>query len=329
MRLTTTIVPMLFLVGISSAAYAAPRGKSDLPGRRIAYGVKWPNSPAEGTRPIETYAELADAKLGGYVELLPFVLPSPDQEDAGSCLFMSLTGIAEWWLARTNPELSRAHDGPIDLSERYLMNLSGQNEDAAQVANWRTDSIFLYNAAGHGVLNREYRFTKGWYVFDAGENPVASNASAAGAEFGATFNWIDQTSTIAPGSFVSLPRFEREVLFADPTSNQWNTGVMPSDIVERVKSKLRSRQAPVNVIYNHFGYWHSVYVVGFDDTMSSNGCKFVEGFDGYMPQEAADLRAQAAQTTDEKEKAALLARAHPKSSSTIFSARSVTRHRQD
>lgn len=309
MRSRFLILTPILAVAFSTTASAVPPGKSDLPGRRVIYGLKWPNSPAEGRAPVESYAEVATTGLKGYNELLPYVLASPDQEDAGSCLYMSLTGIAEWWLARLHPELSRAHDGPLDLSERYMMNISGIDEAANGVPNWKTDSIWLYNEVGHGILNSAYRFTKGWYVLDHEGNPVVSTATVTGASFDTTFNWIDQRGLIPAAAHIALPNFDREVIYADPESNQWNTAVMPADIVERVKTKLQARQAPVNVIYNHFGYWHSVMVLGFDDSMSSNGCGFVERFDGYMPSEAARLRDEAAKTSDPEEKKALLARA--------------------
>lgn len=298
---------VLFGFGFTVAAHAAPKGKSDLPNPRVV-GIKWPNSPHEGTAPVETFAELATAPLGGYSQLVPYVIASPDQEDAGSCLYMSLTGITEWWLARLNPRKSRVHDGPLDLSERYMMNLAGIEEDDSSVANWKTDSIFLYNNAGHAVRNTAYRFTKGWYTLDGDGDPQASTKGTSGAEYGTLFNWIDHSHALRTG-FVNLPTFDREIIFADPAGNQWNTGVMPADIVDRVKAKIKDRQAPVHVIYNHFGYWHAVYIVGFDDLASSRGCSFVTQFDQYMPNEAAKLRTQAASTKDAKKKADLLARA--------------------
>jgi hypothetical protein len=283
-----------------------PAGKSDL--GRVAVGVKHPNSAAEGTRPVVTEARRPAEPLGGFAELVPFVVAAPDQEEAGSCMYMALTGIAEWWLARRNPTLSRAHDGPIDLSERYLMNIAGIDEDENGVTNWKTDSIYLYNNVGHGVRNADYRFTKGWYTLDKDGSPVAAAAHASGAEYGTMYNWIDQSSMIKSG-FVTLPTFERDVIFADPASNQWNTAVMPDDIVERVKTSLTTMKAPVNVIYNHFGYWHSVDIVGFDDDANSNGCSFVEEFDQYMPQQAAEYRKEAAAATNASEKARLTAQA--------------------
>ncbi len=299
------------ICALAGTASATPIGKSDLPGRRVVFGMKWPNSASEGTVPVRTYAEIATtATLGGYSSLVPYVIQSPDQEDAGSCLYMSLTGIAEWWLAKLYPSASRAHDGPIDLSERYMMNIAGGDEATSPVANWKTDSIDLYNKTGYAVLNSSYRFTKGWFMKDAEGNPKPVAANTEGAEFSAMYNWIDQSATVnAPTAYVALPHFEHEVLFADPASDQWGTAVMPSNIVDEVKAKLREREAPVNIIYNHFGYWHSVYIIGYDDSAPTNDCKFVTSFDNYMGGQVKEMRAQAEKEADPAKKQKLIDRA--------------------
>lgn len=272
-------------------------------------GLKFPNSAAEGTEAVRVTALASQPgqPLAGFTELLPFALRSPDQLEAGSCLYMSLTGIAEWWLARLHPELPRTPDGPIDLSERYMMNIAGLNEDSNGVANWKTDSIFLYNKAGGGMRNVDYRFTKGWYVRDASGTPVAANRNTQGALYDTNYNWVDEIPSKA--QLVPLPKFSRTVLFADPASNQWDTGVMPDDIVSRIKAALRTNKAPVQVIYNHFGYWHSTVILGYDDEGDNQNCHFVNRFLTYMSSTAASLRTQAAATQDPIQRATLLKKA--------------------
>jgi hypothetical protein len=275
----------------------------------LVEGLKFPNSAMEGDAPVRVTALASEEgkALPGYTELLPFALRAPDQQEAGSCLYMSLTGIAEWWLARLHPEISRAPDGPIDLSERYMMNLAGLDEASNGVKNWKTDSIYLYNKSGGGMRNVDYRFTKGWFVRDAQGNPVAATSNTHGAVYDTNYNWIDQIP--AKPQLVPLPHFERTVIYADPASNQWDTGVMPADIVDRIKTALRTRKAPVQVIYNHFGYWHSTVILGYDDAGDNQSCHFVNHFLTYMEQAAASARAQAAQTTNPALKARLLAKA--------------------
>ncbi|MGZ3659326.1 MAG: hypothetical protein ACXVCK_04475, partial [Bdellovibrionota bacterium] len=198
-------------------------------------GVKFPNHVEEGSEPVTVSVQATEpgAALPGFSELVPFALRSPDQQEAGSCLYMSLTGIAEWWLARLHPTISRAPDGPIDLSERYMMNIAGLDEDSNGVPNWKTDSIYLYNRAGGAMLNTNYRFTKGWYARRNGQ-VVPATAGATGAAYDTNYNWIDQRPVKAP--LVKLPTFQRTVIYADPASNQWDTGVMPDNIADRIKT---------------------------------------------------------------------------------------------
>jgi hypothetical protein len=273
---------------------------------RLVPGVKMPNSAREGTEALRfpSLALKEEAEPQGFTDLLPFILRSPNQEDAGSCLYMSLTGIAEWWLAKLHPDLPRTPDGPIDLSERYLMNLAGQDEDQNGIPDWKTDSIYLFNQAGGAPLNRDYRFTRGWYTTDANGHYVEAASGAPGAEFGTPFNWIDERGKAGKLELVQLPVFKREVLFADPESNQWNTGVMPDDIADRIKTALREKQAPVQVVYNHYGYWHSVFIVGYDDELENGNCSFVTSFLNFMPGRASELRREADAETDPQRKAA-------------------------
>jgi hypothetical protein len=271
-------------------------------------GLKYPNDPREGDEAVETPALVKSVdQLGGFSELVPYALSSPDQQDAGSCLYMSLTGIAEWWLARLHPQISRAPDGPIDLSERYLMNLAGFEEADNGVKNWKTDSVYLFNKSPGGVLNSEYRFTKAW-VKSANSGFERAPANAPGAEYTTSVNWIDESSNVAK-DYVALPRFEREVLYADPASNQWNVGLLDQHMIDRVKQKLQERKAPVHVIYNHFGYWHAVFIVGFDDAADNGHCAFVERFRSYMKEQPLKLREQARETNDASERSSLEARA--------------------
>lgn len=301
MKISFPLAQIALTCLVTSTALGLPEGRSDLT------GFKWPNSPEEGSEPIESYAETVE-NFSGFNQLIPYALSSPDQEDAGSCLYMSLTGLAEWWLARLNPTASREPESNIDLSERYMMNLAGLHEDNNGMKNWKTDSIYLYNIAGQGVLNSKYRFTKGWHVTDARGDYQKASQSSQGAEYTTSYNWIDDSKTIRSG-IVKLPKFERDVIFADPESNQWNVGVMPRDIVEKVKARLVSKKAPVHVIYNHFGYWHAVNILGFDDELATNGCQFVTKFGKYMTEEPIRLREKASTTQDATARAKLLARA--------------------
>lgn len=304
---------VFFVLGCALFTFSASAAavRSDL---KKINGLKFPNSAMEGRAPVGASAWALDLPLGqqapGFSELLPYALLAPDQEEAGSCLYMTMTGIAEWWLARNNPQLSRAPDGPIDLSERFTMNLAGQDEETPGLEEWKTDSIYLLNRAKTALRNRDYRFTKGWYRTNAAGDYVPAKPTDRGAEYDAGYNWIDEMKKVSHAAErVRLPIFEREVLFADPEDNQWNVGVMPDGIVEKIKQRLQERKAPVYVIYNHFGYWHAAIILGYDDEASTKNCSFVREFIDYMRKRPEELRAEAAKETDPAEKRRLLAAA--------------------
>ncbi|NBW80462.1 hypothetical protein EBR21_01790 [bacterium] len=205
---------------------------------------------------------------------------------------MTLTGIAEWWLARLNPYASRASNGPLDLSERHVINASGLKKYTKNVENWKTDSIEILNAAGQGILNSAYPFTKGWYREDSNGDIFPASQHQNGSSYGVIINWFDNLKSVTKG-FVDLPKFSRTVIYSDPDSDQWNVGLNPPGIVEQVKNALVENQAPVQVIYNHEGYWHSVFVVGFDDQRDSRHCGFVENSIKYFDDMAREWTAKA------------------------------------
>jgi hypothetical protein len=190
---------------------------------------------------------------------------------------MSLTGIVEWWYARLNPELPRFSNGPTDLSERYVLNTGFEPSDDNLVKNWRTDTALTLNRRGEALLNKQYPFTKGWHSTNSRGAVVKAKRGDANARYSSVYNWIDERQTVsAPRT--KLPRFRRDVLYADPTGNQWNTGAMPADIVPRIKRALLENKAPVHVIYNHYGYWHATVILGFDDERDNHDCHFVRTF---------------------------------------------------
>lgn len=266
-------------------------------------GLKYPNFDDEGYEPVLTEASLLTDYDSGFSDLLPYVLPSPNQEDAGSCLYMATTGNIEWWLGKLNPKASREMNGPIDISERYLMNIAGSKEHNEQVKNWRTDTVFLVNPNQSLVKNSDYPFTKGWYKRVDGKK-VPAQPHEEGADYGTIYNWIKETSHIQTIP-IKVPKFEREILFADPENNQWNVGITPDNIVQKVKDHLVKNKAPVLVMYNHYGYWHVHMIVGFDDEALNNECRFSKGTIPFMAKKADKYQILADEEKDPKKKVEL------------------------
>jgi len=250
-------------------------------------GLKYPNSPAEGTEPVRVWvrAPMPTPSLSpspnSEKTLVPFVLAAPDQTEAGSCLYMSLTGAVEVLLAHLNPQMPRTADGPLDLSERWVMNASGDSRLTKGIRHWRVDSVQLFNNMKEIPPNSAYRFTKGWYTTDSNGSYVKSNANTKDAIYDTPYNWIDERDQAGPER-VKLPTFTRQVLFEDPTDDSWDVGVAPIDLVDQIKTALRTTHSPVQVIYNHYGYWHAHLIVGYDDEAPTDGCSFVEGSRRYF-----------------------------------------------
>lgn len=221
-------------------------------------------------------------------DLDEFVFASPNQQDGGTCLFMATTGAAEILLnQRVNVDQIK-YEGDTDLSERFLMNLDHELEQ------WRTDIIYQFNLEGGALLNRDYRYTMGWYKkeTDSDGNRTLNKAEpdSENATYGVYYNWIDEYTEELRPKLRELPEFERTILFADPESDQWNVGIINDDeIIEKIKSELKDKKAPVLVMYNHFAYWHAALVVGYDEDEETSGCPFVKNWTEYMGDKAKKL----------------------------------------
>lgn len=216
-----------------------------------------------------------------------WVLPSPNQFDAGSCLFMANTGAMEVLLNQQQQPDEVVSQGPTDLSERFLMNASGYvSDDVMQYT--MTDLTYTYGWHGGALLNSDYGFAAGYVRENLQGNLEECSSSDAGAEFSCRLSWVNQLPDGWEDMLVPTPSTERTTLFLDPDLEQssiWKVGLMPGDIVDRIKHELRTKQAPVVIIYNHYLYWHSAVIVGYDDTVDSDGCPMVESSMSYFESE--------------------------------------------
>lgn len=273
------------------------------------WGTKYPNTQTEGSTPVVSTALAPKdvSQLSGFTELLPYVTPSPDQYDAGTCMFMSLTGVVEWWMMRLGHSTQFVQDGPYDLSERWWVNESVWSDNVKDIDNWYTDGIYLWSGKT-GYLNSSYRYTKGWYTEKKEGGIKKAKPNAPGALYDTSYNWIDETDHIK-GKKVKMPKFTRRVIYADPDENPWSIGKAPANIVEQVKEALLTEKSPVQVIYNHEGFWHSVFILGFDENMSSQNCPFLQESQDYFKAEADKAQKAAEETENAKDKEKLLNRA--------------------
>jgi hypothetical protein len=210
-------------------------------------------------------------------EMLPFVLASPNQYDAGSCLFMATTGAAEILMNQRTSLDDIQYLGDTDLSERYLINANDYVPSFA--IHWfLTDLIYVYNYLGGSMLDRTY--------------PMAADTD--GTYIRVAYSWTNDLPEDWEAQLVETPGFERTTIFIDPVkdaNSKWNVALMDDTTVEKIKYELRTKNAPVIIVYNHYLYWHSDIIVGYDDSVETDGCPMVtssmshfaqEGFDEYV-----------------------------------------------
>ncbi len=103
--------------------------------------VKHPNGAAENAAEPVYLVEFslreslrkAENDVQSRTTLLPFIVPSPNQEDAGSCHYMAATGAMEilWNQSKVlhGSEMDTTLNGSSDLSEAFLMNIPNANND--------------------------------------------------------------------------------------------------------------------------------------------------------------------------------------------------------
>ncbi len=252
--------------------------------------------PARGPQFVETDDSfmLMDVDGDGYgLEYYtpdPYILASPNQFEAGSCLFMANTGAMEILMNQHADLDTIAYKGDTDLSERFLMNAS--NYVPRYNFNWfLTDLIYTYNALGGSMLDRDYPFIAD-YIKDTYGGVQLSTPDDPDAYLSCRASWIDQLPAGWQDQLTPTPSVERTVIYGDPArdgGSKWRVGLMDHDHVEAIKHELRTKRAPVIIVYNHFLYWHAVIIVGYDDTAESGGCPLVDESLSYFQQQGAEF----------------------------------------
>ena len=209
--------------------------------------------------PTSFFIDSADTVMGTH-DLSPYALASPNQFDAGSCLFMATTGAMEMLMNQHIPLEEIAYKGETDLSERFLMNVVTYFEPPQDNALYLlTDTIYAYNLLTGSMLDSDYPFLYDDY-----------GSAQINWDYGLPDNW--------QYLLVPTPAAARTQIFTPPMKNnnsKWQVAVADHDILDIIKHELVSKNAPVVIVYNHFGYWHSDIIVGYDDSQESGGCPMV------------------------------------------------------
>ncbi len=250
-------------------------GVPDLPVFSAALTIKRTASTDPTSITPHAFDTAFDTAFGAVnTEMIPFVLASPNQFDAGSCLFMATTGVAEILMNQHTPLDDIQYLGDTDLSERFLMNAN--NFVPAFETLWvLSDLIYTYNYLGGSMLDRDY--------------PMATDLNGGYIEV--YYSWTNDLPDDWEDQLVETPEFERTTIFIDPLKNdssQWNVALMDETTVEQIKYELRTKNAPVMIVYNHYLYWHADIIVGYDDTVETDGCPMVNSMLSHFTSEGAD-----------------------------------------
>ena len=109
---------------------------------------------------LPVFANSIEVNPSSDKDLMEYVMASPNQFDAGTCLFMSSTGAMEILMNQHRDMSQVDYMGDTDLSERFLMNASDYvpREDLDYTI---TDVTETYNYFGGSLLSRDYPFTAG------------------------------------------------------------------------------------------------------------------------------------------------------------------------
>jgi hypothetical protein len=183
--------------GARAPGFGVP-GVPDLPVYSAALTIK---RTAE-TDPTSTSPHAFDTAFGAInTEMLPFVLASPNQYDAGSCLFMATTGVAEILMNQHTPLDDIQYLGDTDLSERFLMNAS-DSVPAFEMLWVHSDLIYTYNYLGGSMLDRDY--------------PMATDLNGGYIEV--AYSWTNDLPDDWEDQLVETPGFERTTIFIDPAN---------------------------------------------------------------------------------------------------------------
>lgn len=228
--------------------------------------------------------------------IMDYVLATPNQYDAGSCVFMATTGAMEVLMNQHVPFESIQYGGDTDLSERYLMT-SFDNVPMTNMRYWLLDLLYAYNFNGGSLLDRDFPFMMGCQT--ASGQPVSCSSASAeyldaahpnwppsnGGSSVLPDNWQDMLVTTPPGQRTSLYTHERD------DEAIWRVAVMDDSVIDKIKYSLRTQKAPVLIIFNYYLYWHANMIVGYDDTATLGGCPMVESSISYFRQQGRDMYA--------------------------------------
>ncbi len=231
----------------------------------------------------------ADGDADVYLD--PYVFATPNQYDAGSCVFMANSGAMEILIHQDLVPGNFDYMDDTDLSERFLMN-GNDYVTRQQMPYFITDLQYVYNSLGGSLLSRDYPFIVGY----VNEDDERAEAGDDGASLSCRYNWFDDLPDGWRDMLTPTVPADRGLIFVDPDLDQysiWKVGLMNDEVIERIKNEIRTKHQPVIVVYNHYRYWHAVIIYGYDDNLSIGECPMVHSTITYFEGDGDDHAAAA------------------------------------
>jgi len=245
----------------------------------------------------ESYETLASIYGDQWFALDPHLLASPNQEGAGTCIFMANTGAMEVLINQHHTE-EITYNGDTDLSERYMLNATFYGVPNEETDGWYyfTDLQWVFNYYAGALLNNVFPYTAGWILDDGAPIPNEGIPGDEGSILSVDYNWIDGLPDDFEDLLIPTPEVDRTIIYVDPAIDEnqspYAVAGMNQAVGARIKYTLRERSAPVILIYTHYDVWHTVMVVGYDDTETSEaGCPMVEDILDQFAQYAQEAEA--------------------------------------
>jgi len=224
-------------------------------------------------------------------------LACPNQFDAGSCLLMANTGAMEVLMNQHTPADQIAYEGDTDLSERYLM-IAQDKVTSVSVPYFLTDIMYAYGVFGGSLLDRDFPFIAGWCKDTASGGVTLADANDPDKYLSLMVNWFGDFPANYKDLLVPTPAVERTFIGVDPKrdDNSWGrVALFNDDTIERIKHEVRTKKSPVLVVYNHYLYWHTNVILGYDDEADSDGCAVIQDMMDYYKQQGVSSYATAIQ----------------------------------
>ncbi|MBF0361773.1 MAG: hypothetical protein HQK49_12220 [Oligoflexia bacterium] len=183
-------------------------------------------------------------------DIIQYVIPVPDQFDAGSCAFMSSTVIMEILANKSENIQNPTSNSKYDLSERFTMNYE-YYYTTPSVKKFLRDLPLTFNDARGSVPIGIFPFKM-------------SNGSTY-------INWDNAIKASILKQRMTLPKISKFSIFYDSrldTQGYHVNGRMKQAHIDQMKAELVEHQSPIFYVYYPTGssWWHAVAIIGYDDT---------------------------------------------------------------